>query len=312
MGKRGPLGFAVKALATVWAALALALALAQAGPAAAEGTALDVPRDGQPNIEGFWRVEKGGTYSLTNPDFVGLNQAVRDHELKLQGKPLPTSPSRIVDPVDGQIPYQPWARAKQQTIQANLDYPTQQEHLDPLARCFQVGTVRTLMASEFELQQFPGYVVILFGANHIYRIIPVDGRPHAPETIKLWMSDSRGHWEGKTLVVDVANSSGKGRLDIAGDFLSDQAKVTERFTFSAPGLIDYSATITDPAVYTRPWTLKARLIRAHGNEPDYEQWEESCHEGEKNTDESLLTPARAARLRAEAAIANHKLEQSKP
>jgi hypothetical protein len=76
--------------------------------------------------------------------------------------------------------------------------------------------------------------------------------------------------------------------------------VTERFTLSAPGVLDYSATVTDPTVYASPWTLKAWLVRAHGDDPSYEQWEESCDEGEKNSDESLLTPARAARLRAQA------------
>ena len=269
-----------------------------AGAATAEPWRPATLPDGQPDVQGFWRVERGGTYSLTSPDFVGLNQAVRDHELKLKGQTAPTAPSRIVDPGDGQVPYQAWARARQQAIQVNLDYPTKQEHLDPLARCFQVGVVRTLMASEFELQQFPGYVVILFGPNHIYRAIPIDGRPHAPDGVKLWMSDSRGHWEGQTLVVDVANSNAKGRLDIAGDFFSDQAKLTERFTFSAPGAIDYRVTIDDPKVFTRPWTIAARIQRAHAGEAGYEQWEESCHEGEKNSDDSLLSPARAAQLRA--------------
>ena len=283
-------------------AILLAAASVLAGSAAAQPwTPARLP-DGQPDVQGFWRVEKGGTYSLTNPDFVGLNQAVRDHELRLKGQALPKIPSRIVDTPDGEVPYQPWARTRQQEIQANLDYPTRQEHLDPLARCFQVGVVRTLMASEFQLQQFPGYVVFLFGPNHIYRVIPVDGRPHAPGALKLWMSDSRGHWEGQTLVVDVAGSNAKGRLDIAGDFFSDQAQLTERFTFPAPGVIDYRATITDPTVFTRPWTIGARLLRAHTEEPGYEQWEESCHEGEKNSEDSLLSPARAARLRAEAKI----------
>jgi hypothetical protein len=280
----------------------LLTAILLAAPAlAAAGTPANLP-DGQPDVQGFWRVERGGTYSLTNPDFVGLNQAVRDRELKAKGQPLPTAPSRIADPVDGQVPYQSWARTRQQQIQANLGYPTQQQHLDPLARCFQVGVVRTLMASEFELQQFPGYVVILFGANHIYRVIPIDGHAHAPSALKLWMSDSRGRWDGQTLVVDVTNSNAKGRLDIAGDFFSDQARMTERFGFSTPGVIDYRVTITDPTVFTRPWTIAARILRAHADESSYEQWEESCHEGEKNSDDSLLTPARAAQLRRQAQI----------
>ena len=125
--------------------------LALGGPATAAP-----PADGQPDIQGFWRAQRAGTISLTNPDFVGTAQAVRDRELKRQGKPLPKAPSRIVDPADGEIPYQPWARERQKATQDNIYYPTRQEHIDPLARCFQVGVIRTLMSTEFELQQFPG------------------------------------------------------------------------------------------------------------------------------------------------------------
>ena len=120
----------------------------------------------------------------------------------------------------------------------------------------------------------------------MFRIIPLDGRPHVGENLKLWMGDSRGHWEGTTLVVDVTNNNSKGRLSRAGDFASDKVHVTERFQFLDQNRVKYSAVFDDPTVYTRPWTFGFDLKRGNfggeGNptsDPNYEQWEEACHEG---------------------------------
>jgi hypothetical protein len=103
------------------------------------------------------------------------------------------------------------------------------------------------------------------------------------------MGNSRGHWEGNTLVVDVLNENSKGRLDNIGDFSSDKVHIVERFTFNDPKSFDYRATFDDPSVYTRPWTLYAKYVRQHLDEPDYEPWEDACQEGEKNSGESLLS-----------------------
>jgi hypothetical protein len=282
---------ALLACAAAWplaAAAQTAPASAAATPAAQPWTLSKLP-DGQPDVRGFWGPKKQGTYSLTHPSNGGEGEVIRDHELKLAGKPIPTWPSRIVDPADGEIPYQPWARAKQQHIEANIDHPTKQEHLDPQERCFPDGPVRAPIWTGFQIQQYPGYVVIIHDQNHTYRVIPLDGRPHPPRAIKLWMSDSRGHWEGNTLVVDVTNSNSKGRLDNIGDFASDQVHITERFTFDEPGVINYRATFVDPTVYTRPWTLYVKYVRTHGDDPTWEQWEQACQEGEKNSLASLLS-----------------------
>jgi hypothetical protein len=276
---------------------AVALSLALAAPAfAQDGAKL---ADGQPDVQGYWAPVKQGTYSLSHPSNGGTAEVLRNRELEEQGKPVPTFPSRIIDPKDGEIPYQPWARAKQKATEANIDHPTQQGHLDPQGRCFPDGVIRDPLWTGFEIQQFPGYVVIIFDQNHTWRIIPLDGRPHAPAPIKLWMSDSRGHWEGNTLVVDVANSNSKSRLDNIGDFASDKVHIVERFTFSKDG-IDWQATLDDPSVYTQPWTMQAKYRRDHAGEADYEQWEQACHEGERNAEESLLpaAPAKASKSAA--------------
>ena len=114
---------------------------------------------------------------------------------------------------------------------------------------------------------------------HAYRIIPLDGRPHVGENLKLWQGDSRGRWEGNTLVVDVTNHNDKTWFDIVGDFHSDAMRVVERFTVVDADTIDYEATIEDPKVYTRPW--KIVFTAARQKEQGFELMEHSCHEGER-------------------------------
>jgi hypothetical protein len=100
------------------------------------------------------------------------------------------------------------------------------------------------------------------------------------------MGDSRGRWEGNTLVVDVTNSNGKPRLDMVGNFYGEGVHFVERFTRIAPETLDYRVTVDDPAVYTRPWTLAARFTRAYAD--NYEFLEDACHEGEQSADKMLL------------------------
>jgi hypothetical protein len=245
--------------------------------------------DGQPDVQGFWTAEIGGTYSLVNPRRGGGR--LREQLLERQGATPPAKQSRIVDPPDGQIPYQPWARAKQQDIQAHIDTPVKQEYIDPQARCLPDGPMRSNLQTTVRILQSPGYVVLVYEQFHPYRVIPLDGRPHLGRDVELWMGDSRGHWEGNTLVVDVSNNNSKSRLDTEGDFATDKLHITERFTFTGPKTMEYQATLDDPSVYTRPWTIAARMQRAHANDPDYEVWEDACHEGERNADNSFLGSA---------------------
>jgi hypothetical protein len=241
--------------------------------------------DGQPDVQGFWNAEVGGTYSLVNPRRGGgrLNELLREKK----GLDPIAKPSRIVDPPDGKIPYQPWAAAKQKDILDHIDEPTKPQYIDPQARCLPDGVIRSIFWSAYQILQFAGYVVIVYEQNHPYRVIPLDGRPHVGGNIKLWMGDSRGHWEGNTLVVDVTNNNSKSRLDNEGDFASDAVHIVERFTFVDTKTMEYEATLEDPSVYTRPWKIAARMLRAYKNQPGYELWEDACHEGERDVDLSL-------------------------
>jgi hypothetical protein len=209
------------------------------------------------------------------------------------------APSRIIDTPDGEIPYQAWARERQKYLLANYFDPTKPEHLDPQQRCWPLGAVRQFTWHDVQILQYPDYVVLEHEGGHAYQIIPLDGRPHVGENIKLWMGDSRGHWEGTTLVVDVTNNNAKGRLSRAGDFSSDKVHHVVRMKFLDANNLRYETTFDDPSVYTRPWTfgldMKRGLFGGDGasdaDEPHYEQWEEACVEGLRDVDTALSAPS---------------------
>jgi len=96
------------------------------------------------------------------------------------------------------------------------------------------------------------------------------------------MGDGRGRWDGNTLVIETTNLKAKSRLDVVGDFYSANARIVERFTFVDAKTLTYEATITDPTVFTRPWTMRVAMRRM----PDEEFWEWACHEGEKDASHS--------------------------
>jgi len=235
--------------------------------------------DGQPDVQGFWNAVITGTHSLTNPMAGGV-----EFNARITGVPV-RNPSRIVDPPDGLVPYQPWAAARQAQQASDWEHPTRIEHVDSQNRCLLGGVPRPFYNTTFHILQPEGSVVIVWDDYHSYRVIPLDGRPHVGPNLKLWMGDSRGHWEGNTLVVDVTNLNAKFRLSIVGDFFSDKAHVVERLTFQDANAMTYEATIDDPTVFTRPWTLRVGEKRV----PDAEMWEFACHEGEHSSDQMLIS-----------------------
>ena len=248
----------------------------QSQPAAARRDALPRTPDDQPDIQGVWlSVPIGSGAMRRRPERFSLE----DIGLQGTGGTVRRGISRIVDPPDGNIPYQPLAAERQKKIFANHWNP-KPEDLDPQARCFLQGVPRVMYSSDLQILQPPGHVVFLAGFGHSYRVVPLDGRPHLPEQVKLFMGDSRGRWEGNTLVVDITNNNDKTWLDVIGSFHSDALHVVERFTVVDAKTINYEATIEDPQVYTRPWKLALVLERLQ--EKDFELWEEACHEGERD------------------------------
>lgn len=229
--------------------------------------------DGQPDIQGSWsaRGREVNWYSVQEVDSSRHSQimGVRGPE----GTP-------IVDPPDGRIPYQPWAAEKAKFLfDQHLD-PAKPEYFDPVSRGFLPGVPRVNMTNAFRILQPPGYVVIIHEFGHVFRVIPVNGRARLGENIKLWMGDSHGRWEGRTLVVETTNNNDHTFFDGVGSFHSDALRVVERWTFADPDRIDYEVTIEDPKVFTRPWTMRWRYGR---NKPQ-EQWEFNLWEDNKTNE----------------------------
>lgn len=138
--------------------------------------------------------------------------------------------------------------------------------------------------SNLQIVQGPGYVMILPEMMQDARIIPLDGRPHAPEAVKTWAGDARGHWEGDTLVVETTNFNGRNPLQRVG---SDKLKLTERFKRVAENTIQYEYTVDDP-VWTKPWTVQVMWAQSEGPLFEY-----ACHEGNYGM-YNILSGARAA------------------
>lgn len=217
----------------------------------------DVPRlaDGKPNMTGYYLTDAGGAN-------YGLEKRTDSPFL------TPRTTGVIVDPVDGSLPYQPWAEAERTAREmAHRGYD------DPTAHCFVAGVPRSnYVPSPFYILQPPGYVVILH-ERMSYRVIPLDGRSHLPEDVRLWMGDSVGHWDGDTLVIETTNFNGKTWLNEVGDVVTHAQTVVENYTMLSASQIEYRATITDPLAYTRPWTIDLNMNRA-----DDELLEVACHE----------------------------------
>jgi hypothetical protein len=225
-----------------------------------------VPRaaDGKPDLQGIWQAR--------NTAAAGLE----DHSASMG---IPAGRGVIVDPPDGKIPYQPWAAKKREENYKN------RASADPLGKCFLAGVPRiSYLPFPFQIFQTTKFVAIAYEYDHATRTITLDGSKHL-EDIDFWMGDSRGHWEGDTFVVDVADLNDQTWLDLMGDFHSDAMKLTERYTRTGPDMMTYEVTIEDPKVYTRPWKISMPLYRH--TEPDFQIYEYECHvyleEAQKDT-----------------------------
>jgi len=224
----------------VGAAVALLLPLFALG-VAADPQETTVPRasDGKPDLSGIWQVMNTAAWDI------------EDHGASL-GVPAGQG---VVD--GGRLPYQPAAEAKRRENFAS------RRTADPETKCYQPGVPRiTYMPYPFQIVQTPDYIAILYEYTHVARHIYVDGSPHPKGPITSWiMGDSRAHWEGSTLVVDVIHFTDQTWLDRAGNFHSDALHVVERYTPTDRTHIQYDVTIEDPKVFTRPWTMRMVLYR---------------------------------------------------
>ena len=237
-----------------------ALAACQQAPAPVEPVSEAAPAgpviprlaDGRPDLQGIWQAMNTAVWNL------------QDHSASLG---VPAGQSVVVG---NEIPYRPEALEQRQR---NFDNRATD---DPEAKCYMVGVPRiNYMPYPFQIVQTPELTMMLYEYVHTTRLIYTDGSEHPPEGIEWWMGDSRGHWEGDTLVVDVKLFTGETWFDRSGNFHSPQLHVIERFTMTGPDHIQYEATIEDPEVFTRPWQISMPLYRR--KEPNAQLLEYECY-----------------------------------
>ncbi len=211
-----------------------ALVFAQAAPTPG---ALPRTADGRPDLQGIWQVRNRASYDL------------QDHVARHR---MPAGRGVVEG---GEIPYQPWAAARK------LENFSNRATADPLANCFLPGVPRVMyMEWPFQIFQTEDLIAMTFEWQQVFRMIYTNGsRP--PEDLDFWMGDSRGRWEGDTLVVEVTNHNDRTWFDMSGNFHSEALTLVERYTLLDADALRYEVTIEDPNVFTRPWTIGMSLYR---------------------------------------------------
>jgi len=305
------LGIAVESIGAIPAAAQTTAALAKGSAASAKKGTLPRTPDGQPDLQGLWTnatmtplerpralgdkavfteqeradyqkrlLQEVSTDRRDGPAEVDVNRSYNELWRERGGMLLRTS--LIVDPADGRLPpLTPDAQARQKERAAErrqLDASVPWTDYNLAVRCITRGAPKLPGGynNNFQIIQTRDSVAIMQEMIHEVRVIHLDSSPHLDPKVQLWMGDSRGHWEGDTLVVDIANFNDKivdnsfNCCPNAGSHLH----VTERFRRVDADHIDYRYTVDDPTTYTRPWTAEVPMTRVDG--PLYEY---ACHEG---------------------------------
>ena len=220
---------------------------------AAQAAEIKRTAEGKPDLSGVWQ---------------SIGPAAQDLEPHAARK---DSPAHLGVVEGGDIPYQPWALAKKKENFAK------RETADPTsAKCWMPGVPRlTYTPLPFQILQSAKSTTVLYEFAHAVRQIYTNGTQHPEGHIDWFLGDSRGHWEGDTLVVDIVDFNDETWLSHAGDFHSDQLHVTERYTPIDADHIKYQATLEDPKVFTRPWSLSLVLYRRI--EPNIQLLEYDCY-----------------------------------
>jgi hypothetical protein len=232
---------------------------------------------------------------LANPDrFENPNATCGDNAMI--ERVFENRTSLIVDPPDGRIPpLTPAGQKRLASLPPLAGSPAQRpagpEDLSAPLRCLSYGVPRLGNGNitgagpmgYYQIVQAPGYIVIFLEGIHEARIIPLDGRPHLPAGLRQWSGDSRGRWEGATLVIESSGFSALNNFLGSGEGLH----LVERLTRVAPDTIDYELQISDPSTWTRPWRAVIHLKQRQ--EPIYEY---ACHEGNYWVMRGMLGAAR--------------------
>jgi len=223
--------------------------------AAVQPTPAKIPRtaQGKPDLSGIWQTTSAADFDLE--PHIGRNDA----------------PPGVGVVEGGEIPYTPAAlEKKKKNFEARGDE-------DPRLKCWTLGTPRGIYYPEpFQIFQRREDLTVYFEFGHSVRTIHTDGALHPIEQDQeFWLGDSRGHWEGDTLVVDVKDFNDQTWLSRAGDFHDEALHVVERWKLVDANTIEYQATLDDPNVFTKPWTIDVVLYRHR--EPGFQLIENYCY-----------------------------------
>jgi hypothetical protein len=200
--------------------------------------------------------------------------------------------SLIVDPPDGRLPAptDAGAQAREAWTARFFQRPSGVEDMTLTDRCISYGIPDLFAAymSVYRIVQTPDYVAIQMEKIHDVRVIPLDGRPHLPSSLRQYLGDSRGRWDGEALVVETTNFHPNGNPMGGLVRLSDpNLRLVERFRRVGPDTLEYSFTVDDPTMWTRPWTATINWTRSRGDAYEY-----ACHEGNYSLP-GMLSAARA-------------------
>ena len=231
--------------------------------------------------------------ALTNPDRFKSPTSTHNSEDMIE-REFDRHTSLIVDPPDGRIPPTTADLQRRRESAATAARREHPEDFDNALRCIAWGVPRLggrYGAGDlgyYQIVQTPGYVLLFMETGHEARIIPLDGRPHLPASVRFWSGDSRGRWDGQTLVIETTNFSPKS------NYLGSAAglHLVERLTRVAADTIRYEMTLSDPTTWTRAWTAEMPLKQSAEK-----LYEAACHEGNFHIMTGMLSAARAQEQR---------------
>ena len=245
--------------------------------------------DGQPDIQGFWTEEPGTREAVNIETALQTADSLRVTgwtEERLKARKQYTA---IIDPPNGKVPYQPWAEARRQQILSRYggdnitDTPKGERDVSPELLCI-IGSPRSMYFADFRLMQTKDHVVMTWERSGEFRSIPLHAQNRAPlpAAVKLHMGDSRGAWDGDTLVIRTTNMNDWSWFDSKGTPHSDAMTLVERIRPIDEKSMTYTVTVTDPKAMARPFTMEWTLNKVHGINDGYEQLETACVEGERS------------------------------
>jgi hypothetical protein len=230
----------MKRIITTLAAISLTLGIAAAVFESAQTYKPPRTSEGLPDLQGIWEAH---------------NTADADIQKFLVG--------------GGTLPYTPEAAKKKAENAKNA------KKADPLAQCFMAGVPRTMyLHFPFQIFEGTGYALITSEYAHSFRYIKMDGRPIL-EGSEAWMGDSRGHWDGDTLVIETSGFTDRTWFDSSGNFHSGSLHVTERISRTGADVLSYEATIEDPKTFTKPFTIRMTMNRH--TEKNFQIREHECY-----------------------------------